>query len=478
MINIVHMLSSARFSRAVALTALTATACSSQSPATTANPRVAQDDSIVASRIDQFADSVVRSVPIAGMSIVVTRNGRTLVSRGYGVADVNTGRRMTEATASRIGSITKVFTALATMKLVEKGLIDLDAELSTYLPELVLPRVTVRQALNHTSGLPDYEAGAVERWMRERKPITREYVTGLIASQPSKPAGQNWTYNNTGFYLLGLVIEKVSGVSYEEFVEREIARPLGLASTWMIGRRPANAVETVNYYLADGKFVRDSVWDLPGIWAGGGMFSTAADLTRLLQAVARGEAVSAATRDRMLAPTTLPSGARADYGLGIRFGEMGGHPKWGHTGSARSTRAAAAWYPRDSLSVVVLMNTEHEELPLMATDIEGRVARMALGLVSQRREDLRLEPGAGAAYTGIYSDGRAQTLIGERGGVLQFSRVGSSSPAVALLYQGGDEWADPEFADYFFRFQRKDGRVVSLRTYDNGWFAWMRVRQQ
>ncbi|MGK2962948.1 MAG: serine hydrolase domain-containing protein, partial [Gemmatimonadaceae bacterium] len=325
--------------------------------------------------------------------------------------------------------------------------------------------------------LPDYERGAIEQWVRERKPITREYVTGVLATQPSKPAGQNWTYTNSGFFLLGLIIEKVSGVTYEEFAEREIARPLGMNSTWMIPRRPPNVVETVNYHLVDGKLKPDSLWDLPGIWAGGGMFSTATDLTRLLQALARGEAVSPASRDRMLSPTMLPSDARADYGLGVRLGEMGGHPKWGHTGAARSTRAAAAWYPHDSLSVVVLMNTEHEDLPLTAIEIEGRVARIALGLVS-RREDLRLEPGEGATYTGIYSDATVQSLIAERDGVLQFSRVGSASPAIALLYQGDDEWADPEFTEYFFRFQRKDGRVVAMGRYDNGWFSGVRSRMQ
>ena len=478
MLNIVNMLSFARFSRITPVAVVTAAACFSQSPTATGNPGVVPNDSVIAARIDEFADSVVRSVPVAGMSIVVTRNGRAVVSRGYGVADVTTGRRMTETTASRIGSITKLFTAIATMKLAEKGLIDLDADVKRYLPELTLPPVTVRQALNHTSGLPDYERGAIQQWMRERKPITKDYVTGVLATQPSKPAGRNWAYNNSGYFLLGLIIEKAAGVSYEEFVEREIARPLGLTATWMIPRRPPNVVETANYYLLDGKFLRDSVWDLPGIWAGGGMFSTAKDLTRLLHALARGEAISSATRDRMLAPTILPSGARADYGLGVRLGEMGGHPKWGHTGAARSTRAAAAWYPRDSLSVVVLMNTEHEALPLTATEIEGRVARIALGLVSGRREDLRLDPGTGSAYTGTYSDGTVQSLIEQRNGVLQLSRVGSNSPGVALLYQGGDEWADPEFAEYFFRFQRRAGRVIALGRYDNGWFVGVRSRVQ
>lgn len=135
-------------------------------------------DAVIVTEIDRFADSVVRSVPVAGMSIVVTRSGQTVVSRGYGVADVSTGRPMTETTASRIGSITKVVTAIATMKLVAQGKIDLDADVRAYLPRLTLPPVTVRQALNHTSGLPDYEGAAIAQWISDRKPITKEFVKG------------------------------------------------------------------------------------------------------------------------------------------------------------------------------------------------------------------------------------------------------------------------------------------------------------
>lgn len=428
--------------------------------------------------IDRFADSVIKSVPVAGLSIVVARGENTILSRGYGVADLGTGRRMTDSTASRIGSITKVFTAVGIMKLVDKGLVDLDADVRKYLPELTLPPITVRQALNHTSGLPDYERAAVARWQSERKPITRDFINGILATQPARPAGINWAYNNTGFYLLGLIIEKVSGKPYEEFIEHEINQPLGLNRTWMPGRAPKNAVETRNYYIRDGRLVPDSVWDLPGIWAGGGMLSTATDLMWFIKTLGAGDLTSKTAFEEMLKPTVLPSGARADYGLGIRLGDIAGHPKLGHTGSARSTRAAAAYYPKDSLTVVVLMNTEHESIPISAIEIEGRVARTVLGISTTRHTDRKLSPGDAAAYTGTYTDGAVQTLIAEKDGVLLFSRVGSSSPPIPLLYQGGDTWADPEYAEYFFVFQKPGAKANALARYDNGWFVGVRSRTE
>jgi CubicO group peptidase (beta-lactamase class C family) len=437
--------------------------------------RTSTPDRSITAEIDRFADSVVRSVPVAGLSIVVSRGSKTLVSRGYGVADVKTNRPMTDVTAYRIGSITKTFTAIAIMKLVEQGRIDLDDPLSKYRPDIAAPTVTIRQLLNHTSGLPDHEGGAIERWMTQKKPITHEYVLGVVKEKPARPAGKAWMYNNTGFHLLGMVIEKVSGTPYHEFIRREIAGPARLTATWLDSARPPGSA-TENYYLIDNKFVRDSVWDLPGIFSAGGMYSSARDLARLVSALIAGRIVSAESVSRMTQPTVLPTGVSADYGLGVRLGNLAGHPKWGHTGSARSNRAGVAYYPRDSLTVVVLMNTEHEDIPISAIDIEGRVARIVLGISSVRRSDLKLSPGTSRVYTGTYTDERVRSLIAERDGVLQLSRVGSTGAAIPLLYQGGEEFADPEYAEFRFVFQKHGVRAIAFSRYDNGWFVGVRSR--
>ena len=452
--------------------------CTTPSASRTRDPLRTQGEVTVAAEIDRFADSVLRSVPVAGLSIVVKRGDQTLVSRGYGVADVTTNRPMTVETASRIGSITKTFTAIAIMKLVEQGRVDLDAPLTTYRPDIAAPAVTVRQALNHTSGLPDSEAGAMKQWMTERKPITHEYLLSVVRDNPHRSSGQTFAYNNTGFHLLGMVIEKVSGVPYREFVRREIFDPAGLIATFMEDGRPAHVAVTENYYLRDKTFLRDSLWDLPGIYSAGGMYSSAADLARLLSSLADGRLLIAGSFRQLTAPTVLPSGARADYGLGVRLGSLDAHPKWGHTGSARSTRAAAAYYPRDSLTVVVLMNTEREDIPLSAIEIEGRVARIVLGIPWKRRDDLRLSPAESSVYTGTYADATVQSRIAESDGVLQLSRVGSTSPPVPLLYQGGDEFADPEYPDFLFRFQKREGKAIAFGRYDNGWFVGVRSRIQ
>jgi CubicO group peptidase (beta-lactamase class C family) len=443
---------------------------------TVGSARPSGNDERVA-RIHAFADSVVRSVPVAGMSIVVTHGARTVMRRGYGVADVSTGRATTDTTAYRIGSLTKSFTAAAIFKLVEQGRLTLDDPLRKYLPDYSTGEVTIRQALNHTSGLPEYEGKVIERWLTARLPITNEYVASTLRELPARPAGRSWNYNNTGFHLLGLVLEKITGTPYHDVVGREITRPLGLRATWMEVARPSDVDQSLNYYLVHGRPQRDSVWDLPGIFSAGGMFSSAWDLATFMRALADGRVVGRSSVVQMTRPTTVPDGARADYGFGLRLGMLDGHRKWGHTGSARSNRAAAAYYPDDSLTVVVLMNTEHEDLPISAIDIEGRIARTMLGLPAVAARTLPLPAKATEIYAGVYADANTRSRIVEKDGALELSRVGSTTPPIAMLYQGADEWVpDGAFPAFRFVFQRQGGRAVAIARYDNGWFVGVRPR--
>ena len=124
------------------------------------------------------------------------------------------------------------------------------------------------------------------------------------------------------------------------------------------------------------------------------------------------------------------------------------------------------------------MNTEQDGMPVSAIEIEGRVARIALGVSTTRRTGLKLSPGKAKQYTGTYSDGTVQNLIAEKDGVLHLSRVGSTSAPVPLLYQGGDQWADPEYAEYDFIFQKNGPRTLGVARYDNGWFVGVRSRIQ
>lgn len=441
----------------------------------TSTPSTAGNTSSIATEIDRYADSLINALPVAGMSIVVKRGSSTIVKKGYGVIDIATGRRATDTSSYRIGSITKTFTALAVLRLVEQGRLKLDDPIDKYLGGLPVPGVTIRHALNHTSGLPDHEGVAVEQWLAKRVPITREFVEDAVRKGPSRAVGQTWDYNNAGFHLLGLVIEKISGESYASFVKREISDPLQLRATWIGEESPAMVDVSLNYLIVDGVLRPDSLWDLPGIFSAGGMFSSASDLAVLLAATAESRVFQRSTIDQMTRATMLPGGVRADYGLGVRLGILDGHRKWGHTGSARSTRSAAAYYPDDALIVVVLMNTEHEDIPVSAIDIEGRIARLVLGLGKWEQKDLPLSAAKAGEYAGTYADSRTQSRIRVSDGSLTLSRVGSTSPPLRMLYQGREEWVpDSELPAFRFVFQRLNEKPAAISRYDNGWFVGVR----
>ncbi|MBA2708514.1 MAG: hypothetical protein H0U59_11990 [Gemmatimonadaceae bacterium] len=124
------------------------------------------------------------------------------------------------------------------------------------------------------------------------------------------------------------------------------------------------------------------------------------------------------------------------------------------------------------------MNTEHEDITISAIDIEGRVARAMLGISRAPRADIKLSPAMSSAYTGTYADANVQSVIAYREGFLQLSRVGSTSAPIPLLHRGGDEWADPEYAEFRFRFQKQGDRAIAMGRYDNGWFVGVRPRVQ
>ncbi|MEO8575834.1 MAG: serine hydrolase domain-containing protein [Gemmatimonadales bacterium] len=446
--------------------------------ATDRSPTNASADSAFIKQVDAFADSVVKNIPVAGMSILVARGGRTVLQKGYGLADVTQNRRATDTTAYRIGSVTKLITAVAIFRLIEQDKLTLDDSLRTYLPEHAsIGAVTIRQVLNHTSGLPDYTEAIPERWLVEHKPLTPEFIAGLLKRERSKPAGELWIYNSTGFFLLGQVIEKVSGVSYPQFIRREISQPLSLRATWLPQEGAGPLDRSLNYRIVDGAFRRDTLWDLPGIFSAGGLYSSVRDLSALVHSIATSKILSRSSMEMMTASTQLPGGVRADYGFGMRLGSLERHRKWGHTGSGRSNRSAVAYYPDDSLTVIVLMNTEHEDIPIQAIDIEGRIARMALNLPSVVTKTLPLDADAAREFVGSYVDGENQYRVVLEDRTLVFGRIGSKAPPGAMLYQGDDEFVpDPAYPAFRFIFQRVDGKPAAIGRFDNGWFVGVRPR--
>jgi CubicO group peptidase (beta-lactamase class C family) len=437
-------------------------------------PDAAGHDAVVA-RIDAIATAALADGPLAGLSIVVVRGGDVLVSKGYGYADLAAKLPATADTIYDIASITKLFTAAAIMKLAQEGKVDLAGDLASLLPEFPnaeqARRITIQHLLSHTSGLSDYEAAHTEYWLAGGKPVSAAFVLDYLASRPLEfQPGSQWSYSNTGFYLLGMIVERVSGRPYGEYVRDEIARPLGLAATAPCDEVFGSAAATRGYEYTESGLVPSRLIGAPNIVADGGLCSSVADLARLPATLMRGDVVNAASLELMMARTTLSSGVAIDYGLGVRRGMLEGHQLWGHTGGMNTYWSVLARYPDDDVTIVVLVNTDGADED--ALTVAGNVARVVLELGEPELVDLPVAPADAAAYGGTYQRSADRFRIYPEAGHLRRAVEGSDRPPGKLLHQGQGSFAfTVAYPMNRLVFHVVGERAVGSSEYYNGIFA-------
>ncbi|MFJ8584760.1 serine hydrolase domain-containing protein [Streptomyces sp. NPDC093595] len=288
------------------------------------------------------------------------RDGGTTWRGAAGVADVGTGRPVGPDMRQRIGSVTKTFTAAAVMQQVEQGRIELDAPIGRYLPRLVPGergrKITVRMLLNHTSGLPDYLPYAFpslrgfpsgpdvssrslddNRFRRFRPAELVEM--GLAAPPAGEPGGPTGVYSNTNYLLLGLLLERVTGTTAEEYITRNVIRRAGLRHTSFPTGPRIKGPHPKMYEALHGLVSppRDySVYDPSWTWTGAALVSTMEDLNRFYGMLLDGRIVDRSSLEQM--QRTLPvralDGSTIEYGLGLHKVDLGACGTfWGHDGS-------------------------------------------------------------------------------------------------------------------------------------------------
>ncbi len=331
----------------------------------------AQADSIVAKAIQ--ADE-------PGVAIIVTQHGKTVYQAGRGLADLDKKIAITPDTVFRLGSITKQFTSSAILKLVEQGKISLDDPLSKYLPGYPEPggTATVRQLLNHTSGIMPYTA--IPGFMSEGKTGRPYTTTELIATFKDHPVqfkpGEKWEYNNSGYVLLGAILEKVTGKSWDSAVQDLIVGPLKL-KTIRGGIAEDDTSRMAKGYTRRGDKIAPSMkihMSVPQ--AAGALIGTVGDLARWADALHHGRVLSAASYAAMTGLTTTADGQTSPYGFGMGTSDIRGQRTIGHSGGIFGFATDSAYLPDEDIFVAVFANTDDGPSPGM---IMRRVAAAALG---------------------------------------------------------------------------------------------------
>lgn len=287
--------------------------------------------------------------------VVRVSNGDAVVERAFGTADANGTVPVTPRTVFNTGSAGKMITALAIAKLVDRGAVLLDAQISDYLRDLPpsAVRITIAQLLNHTSGLGNYFVPQ-NRAAIEAARTAADLLPLALAAPPEFAPGTQRAYSNSGFVVLGAIIEKVSGQAYASFVEDEILKPLQMFDTRFDGAGSAQAMTRMS---PNGRLpgpVRARLGQERASPAGG-MFSTASDMARLLTSIERASLVSRRTLDLFTTPRADPSGKPGIYGYGFNV-RQAPHRRVGHGGGGPGVNAEVALYPDSDWNVVALSN--------------------------------------------------------------------------------------------------------------------------
>ncbi|MGZ3461645.1 MAG: serine hydrolase domain-containing protein, partial [Archangium sp.] len=354
----------------------------------------------LAPRIDALAAETLKEGPVVGLSLAVMRGGDVIIQKGYGQANLELGVPVTEQSLFRIGSITKQFTAAAIMQLVEKGRVQLDDDVTKYV---AFPthgrRITLRHLLTHTSGLKDYTR-AEDYSKRAPLELTPDEVLALVKDAPPLfEPGAKWSYSNTGYFLLGLVIEKVSGMKYADYVEKNVFPRAGLRHTYSCDVRRILPNRVAGYAVEKHQLVNAEHLGMSIPYAAGSLCSTASDLVTWARALETGKVVSAESYKLMTTPveTADGKGALIPYGFGLAMADIEDHPTVEHGGGINGFTTHLMRLPKDDLTVVVLLNTEGSSSP---PKLARQLARLALGIPEPEVKDLPLSADEARRYEG------------------------------------------------------------------------------
>ena len=391
-------------------------------------------------QIDSLATAALRNGPVAALSIAVVKGRDTLVMIGYGFADVENEVPATAETVYRIGSITKQFTSAAVMQLVEQGKVGLDDEITKYFPGFPThgQRILVRHLLNHTSGIPSY-TDIPKRWGRVAMvDLPHDSLLALVSGDSLMFApGSAFYYNNTGYYMLGMLLEKVTGQNYGDYLAQHLFSPLGLKSTRYCATGPLIQHRAQGYGVEKGALVNAQYLSMDNPFAAGALCSTVGDMVRWESALFGGKVVSASSLSQMTTPAKLTSNRPMPYGYGLVPDTVARHRVIGHGGGINGFISHEDYYPDDTLTVVVLANTA----PAPSQALARNAARAVLGLPLVTRipppAEIALDSAQRARYVGRYAiqmpdATRTPASVVEESGHLVLDARGQRAQLVAI----------------------------------------------
>jgi len=330
-------------------------------------------------------------------TVLVVKNGHTLIDQGYGSADLEWSIPNSPATRFRLGSITKQFTAASILLLQERGKLSIDDPVSKYMPDApaAWSKITIYNVLTHTSGIPSF-TGFPDYRTTEWKDTN---PTELVARFRDKPLdfepGTKFIYSNSGYVLLGYLIEKVSGQTYADFLQQNIFTPLGMKDTGIDSNAAILPQRAQGYRRSPHGIEHDGYISMTIPFSAGALYSTTGDLLKWEQGLFGGKVL----KPESLAKMTTPF--KSDYGCGLFIRTVDGHKIITHGGGIEGFSTSLNYYPDDKLTVIVLGNLNGDAPDRIARYI-GKTALSQPVVLPSERKSVTVSPEVLAQYVGTY----------------------------------------------------------------------------
>ena len=375
-----------------------------------------------------FSEAIPSDVP--GLTVIVVRDGETLLHAGYGMADLERGVANGPDMVMRIGSITKQFTATCIMMLVEEGKVALDDPVVKHLPDYpVHDRViTIEHLLTHTSGIKGYTEIPEVMAAAHHEYAVQDVIDTFKDLDLLFEPGTEWSYSNSGYFLLGAVIEAVSGMSYAEFVQTRIFDPLDMTGSYYDSFAQIIPNRALGYHMLEGEYINSPYISMSLPYSAGSLASTVGDLYRWDRAILGDELVSRESRERMWTPYVLGDGEDTGYGYGWMIGEYEGDPVIRHGGGIHGFTSFSMTIPARKLFVASLCNN-----PGFESDPQS-MAQRAAALVCGEPLPIAVEvdPAVLERYVGVYRINDEETrVLTLEDGVLYTQRSGGRKLAAS-----------------------------------------------
>lgn len=360
-----------------------------------------------------------------GATVIVTRDGATVFRKAYGMADTSSKQAMDAAMTLRLGSITKQFTAVAILMLAEEGKLALTDDITRFLPDYPTQgkKITIEHLLTHTSGIQSYTGKPAYMDTMAKDFTVNQMIDGFKNDPMLFAPGERFDYNNSGYFLLGAIIEKISGQSYAKFLEQRIFIPLGMTHTAYEGNERTKGARAAGHSKGETSYVAAMPLSMSQPYAAGSLVSSVDDLARWEKAIAGGKLLKQASWKKAFTPYTLTNGKTTGYGYGWEIGRLNGASKMAHGGGINGFSTYALRVPEKKVFVAVLSNKESGGTdPQM---VANKVAAIAMGKPFPDHKAVTVAPKVLEKYVGVYTiDDKNTRTVRLEDGKLTMQRTG------------------------------------------------------